>query len=201
VHRLEATLHGALPQRGPGPRRRGNALEVSKPEVLQFEEVAEKFARAVRDDERVRLGDPLEARREVWCLTDDAALLCFTRANQIADDDKPGCNSDTSLQGNARLERCHCGYQIKPCLHGSFGIVFVSLGITEIDEHAVAHVFCDKSAEAAHDFGDALLIGRNDVTEVFRVHARGKCRRADKVGEHHRDLAALGAVFGCRARR
>ena len=42
---------------------------------------------------------------------------------------------------------------------------------------------------------DALLIGRNDLAQVLGVHAGGECRRADEVGEHHRDLAALGAVL------
>ena len=40
-----------------------------------------------------------------------------------------------------------------------------------------------------------LLIGRNDLAQVFRVHARRERRRADQVGEHHRDLSALGALL------
>ena len=72
----------------------------------------------------------------------------------------------------------------------------MGLRIAEIDKDAVAHIFRDKAAEAAHDLGDAFLIGRNDLAQVLRVHAGGKCRRADKVGEHHRDLAALGESNG-----
>ena len=69
-------------------------------------------------------------------------------------------------------------------------------GIAEIDEHPVAHVLGYEAAEALHGLSDAPLIGRNDLTQIFRVHARGQRGRADEVGEHHSDLAALGAVFG-----
>ena len=66
------------------------------------------------------------------------------------------------------------------------------LGIAEIDEDAVAHIFRYEATEAAHGLGNAFLIGRNDLAQVLRVHAGGECRRADQVREHHCDLAALG---------
>ena len=67
-------------------------------EVLQLEQIAEKLSRALGDDDRVRLGDPLQARREVRRLADDAALLRLTRSDQVADDDQPGRNADAGLQ-------------------------------------------------------------------------------------------------------
>ena len=45
------------------------------PEVLKLEEIAEELSRALGDDDRVRLGDALQARRQVRRLADDAALL------------------------------------------------------------------------------------------------------------------------------
>ena len=71
----------------------------------------------------------------------------------------------------------------------------MGLRVAEVDEHAVAHVFRHEPAEALHGLGDALLIGGNDLAQVFRVHARRECRRTDQVREHHRDLAALGGVL------
>ena len=64
----------------------------------------------------------------------------------------------------------------------------------EVHEHAVAHVLRYEAIEALHSLGDALLIGRNDLPQVLRVHPRRQCRRTDKVREHDRDLAALGGV-------
>ena len=41
----------------------------------------------------------------------------------------------------------------------------MGLRIAEIDQHAVAHVFRHKAAEAANRLGDAFLIGRNDLAK------------------------------------
>ena len=72
----------------------------------------------------------------------------------------------------------------------------MGLWVAEVDQYAVAHVLGYEPAEAVHGLGDAFLIGRNDLAQVLRVHAGGERRRADQVGEHHRDLPALGGVFG-----
>ena len=68
------------------------------PEVLKLEQIAEKLSRALGDDNHVRLGDALQARREVRRLADDAALLRLARSDQVADHDQPGGNADTGLQ-------------------------------------------------------------------------------------------------------
>ena len=98
---LEAAFDGARPQCRPGAHRLGDALEVSGAEVLQLEEIAEKLSRALGDDDRVRLGNPLQTRRKVWRLADDAAFLRLARSDQIADYDQPGGNADTGLQRSA----------------------------------------------------------------------------------------------------
>src|SRR5262249_8255539 len=109
---LEAAFDGARPQRHPGPRRLGEALEVPGPEVLQFKEIAQKSTRAVANDDHVRLGNLLQPRREIRRLANDAALLRLPRAEEIADDDQPGRNSDTGPQGK-RFERAHRRDQFK----------------------------------------------------------------------------------------
>ena len=101
VQRLEAAFHRTRPQRRPGPHRPGDALEVLRPEVLKLEQIAEKPSRALGDDDPVRLGDALQARRKVRRLADDAALLRLARSDQVADDDQPGRNADTGLQRSA----------------------------------------------------------------------------------------------------
>ena len=90
-----------------------------------------------------------------------------------------------------RLQLGHRGDQLQARTHRPLGVVLMRLRIAEINQHAVAHVFGDEAAEAAHGLGDAFLIGRNDLAQVLRVHAGGQCRRADQVREHHRDLASL----------
>ena len=93
------------------------------------------------------------------------------------------------------LERGHPRYHLQACTNGSLSIIFVGLRIAEVDEHPVAHVLRHEPAEALHGLGDAFLIGRNDLSQVLRIHAGGKCRRAYEVRKHHRHLAALGTIL------
>ena len=148
VQRLEAAFRGTRPQRRPGPRRPGDALEVLRPEVLKLEQIAEQPARALGDDDHVRFGDRLQPRREIRRLADDAALLRLPRSDEVADDDQPGRDPDPHAQRRARR-----GDELRrrlddrePGLHGALGVVFVRLRIAEIGEHAVAHVFGDEAA-------------------------------------------------------
>jgi hypothetical protein len=107
VQRLEAACHGTRAQHGPGPCWPGEALKVPGPDVLQFKEIADKSTRAVANDDNIRLGNPLQSRRKIRRLANDAALLRLARADEIADDDHSGRNSDTGLQGSARFELGH----------------------------------------------------------------------------------------------
>jgi len=195
VQCLEAACYGARPQRRPSPHCLAEPLEiVSGAEVLQLEKIAKKPACAVADDDCVRFGNPLQARREVRGLAYDAALLRVSRANEVADDDHPGRNSDTGPQRRARLERANRCDRFQASLYGSLGIVLMREGIAKIHQNTVAHVSRHESIKPVHSLGDAFLMRKNDPAQVFRVHVGGERRRANQVGEHYRDLAPLGGV-------
>ena len=80
---------------------------------------------------------------------------------------------DTGVNG---LECRDCGDQFQPSAYSPLCVVLVSLGIAEIHEDAVAHVVRDESTEAPHGLRDALLVGRNDLSQVNRILA-SKSRR------------------------
>jgi hypothetical protein len=61
--------------------------------------------------------------------------------------------------------------QLQPRPDRSLGVVLMGLRIAKVHEHAVVHVLRHESAEALHGFGDALLIGRDDLAQVLGVHA------------------------------
>jgi hypothetical protein len=63
----------------------------------------------------------------------------------------------------------------------TLGVVLVSPRIAKVYEHTIAHLLRHKSVQAVDNI--AFVIGGQDVAQVFRVHARGECRRADHVGE------------------
>ncbi len=54
----------------------------------------------------------------------------------------------------------------------ALGVVLMRLGVAEIDQHAVAHVFGDKTGEPADGVGDAAVIGPDDLAQILGVEAR-----------------------------
>jgi hypothetical protein len=64
----------------------------------ELEQIADKSSRAVGDNDHIRLCDPLQARREVRCLADNAALLSLSRSDQVADHHQTSRNTDPGLQ-------------------------------------------------------------------------------------------------------
>ena len=77
----------------------------------------------------------------------------------------------TRVCGRVGLESTYSSNQFQPCAHGSLCVVLVGLRIAEVNQDTITHVLRDKAAEALHGLGDALPISRNDLAEVFRVHA------------------------------
>src|SRR5262249_41374641 len=142
-------------------------------------EIAEKSTRAVTDDDHVRLGNLLQPRREIWRLANDAVLLRLPPADEIADDDQPGRNSDTGLQGSARLDLGHRFDQFEPRPYGSLGVVLMGSGTAKIHEGTAPHVSPHETIEAVPGIRHPFLLGSNDLAQALRVHARGECRRPD----------------------
>ena len=71
------------------------------------------------------------------------------------------------------LRAAHRSDQFQPRSHSPLCIVLVSLGVAKVDQHTVAHgTSPTKPPKRCTVSGDALVIGRNDLAEVFRVHAR-----------------------------
>ena len=54
-------------------------------------------------------------------------------------------------------------------------------GIAEVNQYAIAQISGNEASEAAYGLGDAPLIGRNDLAQVFWVETSRQRRRADKV--------------------
>src|SRR5262249_28228621 len=76
--------------------------------------------------------------------------------------------------------------------HRALSIIFMRLRITEIDQHAVAHVSGDEAIEPGDDFGDGAVVGGDDLAQILWIESRRQLGRADEVAEHHRQLPAFG---------
>jgi hypothetical protein len=200
VQCLEAVLLRTFPQRRICARLPDDALEVLRSEIAEFEKVAEKLARALGDDDAVRRGDTLQPGGQVWRVADDAALLCLSRAQEIADDHNPGRNPHPHVQrragGGLKLRRGLDDCQ--PSSHCALRVVLVRLRIAEIGEHSVAHVLGDEAPIALDHVRAALVIGPDDPPHVLGIEpSRHRCRTYE-IAEHHRKLTALGGVLRLR---
>src|SRR6185312_4968913 len=103
-------------------------------------------------------------------------LLRSARPDQIADDDKTRCDADARLERRVGLQITYSSDQLQPCAYCPLGVVLVRMGVAEVEQHPVAHELRDETAEATYGLRGAILIGRNDLAEVFGVHT-GRKRR------------------------
>ena len=169
--------------------RRGDALDLDGAEVAALEEIADQPARARGDNDRPRLGQGLQASREVWGLADDRLLLSRAFADQIADHYQPGGDPDPRLEVD--------GFDVEPAdslddtqtgSYSALGIVLMRLRVAEINKHAVAHVLGDEAVEPGH----GAVISGNDLAQILRIETRGKRGRADEIAERYSELPPLG---------
>jgi hypothetical protein len=98
VQGLEPARDGTRAQDLPGRHRRGDALDLDRPEVAVLEEIADQPACARGDYDSFGLGQGLQARGKVRRLADNRLFLRRAAADQIADDHQPGSDTDTRLQ-------------------------------------------------------------------------------------------------------
>ena len=118
----------------------------------------------------------MQTRREVRRFAYDGLLLRSARADQIADNDEPRCDANTSLEGRVGFRPADGSHQVQPRTNGSLRVILVGLWIPEVHQDPVAHVLGNEAAKALHGRSDTFLVGRNDLAKVFRVHARRQRR-------------------------
>jgi hypothetical protein len=106
----------------------------------------------------------------------DGLLLRSARPDQVANNHQTRCDAYARLEARVGLQATHSSDQLQPCAHCPLGVVLVCMGVAEVDQHTVAHKFRDETAETTHGLRDAFLVGRNDLSQVFGVHARRQCR-------------------------
>jgi len=69
--------------------RPSDPLQLPWSKVPQLEKIAQQPSRGLGNDDGVRLGDALKARREVRRLADDTALLRFAGPDKVSDHHHP----------------------------------------------------------------------------------------------------------------
>jgi len=137
----------------------------------------------------------LQAGGEVRRFTDDRLFLRRSFANQIADNHQPGGNPNARLEPDGfDIEATDSVDRAEPRSHRPLGIVLMRSRVAEINQHPVAHEFSDKAIVLADTLIHGSVIGADHLSQVFRIEPRGQRRRAHKIAEHHRELAALSPI-------
>jgi len=124
------------------------------------------------DHQRVRRGQGLQPSGKVRRPADDPALLRCALADQIADHGQPGGDAEPYTQSFARRQPADRFDHREAGVHRPLGIVLMRLRISEINQHAVAHVFGDKAVKAADRLGDTAMIGADDLAQILGIEPR-----------------------------
>jgi hypothetical protein len=192
VQCLEPARDDTRAQHLPSRHRHSDALHLDGAEIAVFEEIADQPARTCGDDDRTRLGQCLQTGGEVGRFADDRLFLCRALTDQVTDHDQPGGDPDARLQFDGfDIETTDSIGDTQPRPDRTFGIVLMCSRVAEIDQHAVAHVFGDKSIHPDDDFSDSAMVSSDDLAQILGIEPRREFGRAGQVAEHHRQLPAL----------
>lgn len=145
--RLEAADVLGFPQDGPRGNWRIEAFERLRPKRLQLESAAEQPPRRLCDHDAPWLGQRLQPRGQVGRIADDRLLLRRALPDEIADHDNAGRDADADLKPilRAGIEFRDNRQNVQARPDGSFRVLLMRSGKTEIREHAVAHEFGDEA--------------------------------------------------------
>src|SRR5205085_8177420 len=132
---LEAADNPALADHTPGTLRLVKTGDRLRPEILDLEQCADLSPGAVGHNQGAGPGQRLQTGGKVWRLTDEAAFLSSTGADQIADDDEASGDADPHVQ------RLLCGKPTdrlddrQPGASRALGVVLMGLRVAEINQH------------------------------------------------------------------
>jgi hypothetical protein len=124
------------------------------------------------------------ARFGVWPTT--ACSWGCSCTDQVADHDEPGGDAYANLERRTAM-RCELRNRldkIEPDANCALSIMFMRLGVAEIGENAVTHVFRHEPTVALDQVGAAVMIGADNPTQVLRIKLARQRGRTDQVTKH-----------------
>ena len=148
-------------------------------EVFTVEPRAFELVGAGCDHDRVRRCESLQARGQVRRLSDHRALLGGALADNVADHHRSRRDAyahreiaGTTTRG-IRFETCDGLDELEPGAYGTLCVILVGARISEVGEHAVAHVAGDVAIVAFDGGRYGILIAAVDIAQLLRVEPPG----------------------------
>ena len=194
TYRLETAFRVGLADDRPGFDRLGVAFEIMSPKVAELEQLADQPPRGRSDHDHAGFRQALDPIGEVRRIAHDGSFLRHPGTDQFAHDHRAGRYSHSRRQrlATGRAQLTDRGQHVEAGAHRPFRVVLMGARIAEINQQAIAQEPREKAVIGRQYGGTGFLIGADDCMHFFRIEARGERGRADKVAEHHRQLAALG---------
>ena len=190
----EPALQHPFAEHGEGPHRLIDALQIERPEIVEFEIVADQASGEVGNHHLAGPGCCLEAGSDVRRLSDDGLFLGGSGADEIAHYDQSRRDADPAGERRAAArQRCHSLADRQSGSHGPLGFILMRPGPAEIGEHSVAHEFRDVAFERRDFAGHCVLVGAKQLPHLFGIEAAGERGRSHEIDEHHGELPAFRA--------
>src|SRR5437899_7319363 len=70
----------------------------------------------------------------------------------------------------------------------------MGLGVTKVDQEAIAQILRNVSLKAPDHLGAGGLVSTYHLAPVFWIELPGQCRRAHQVAKQHGQLSAFGLM-------
>src|SRR5262249_16954131 len=125
-------------------------------------------------------------------------LLLPSLPTHLPHNDQPSMNPytdgelDTFGLLQTGIEVSHGSKNSQPSPYCSLGVIFMGLGITEINKQAVTEQLSDMPIVALNNFSTHLLIRPYHVPVRFGVELAGEARGVHHITKQHGQLAAFG---------
>ena len=153
-------------------------LDFTAAQVLALESRADQLSRFRRDQDRVRIGERLQTRREIERHAECRLLLGGALADRASHDDQAG--GDTDANGNIHrpfgvtaAQRARRLDDLQGGLDGAFGVILMPSRVAEIGQQAEPGVLGDVSVEALDDGTPSAEPGLQQLIEIFRIERAG----------------------------
>ncbi len=191
VRSLETARQPSHPRHAPDLQRPRDALQQVLAAVQAVEARLHQAMHPAADDDRVRLGDVLQPRRDDHRVAGRAAVVRLHDHEAAGDAD---AHRDVRQVG--QLERGQPRDDVERRADGALGLVLVRHRVAEEGDDAVAQALEDVAFVARHAVGARLFVDVDDALQGFGVDAAGDLGEAHHVAEQHGQRAPL-AGFAC----
>jgi hypothetical protein len=177
-----------------GPHPIALALQLVEPSILEGE-AADGVRGPLGDEDRSRVGDPLEPRRRVHRVARHHRLA---RPGVRRGEDLAGVDPDADLQRDVvhalevAVQLVESPHHPKGCAERALGIVLVRRRHAERRHHRITDELLDRAALCLDLLAHRVPVGLHDLPEPLRVQSFAERGGPGDVGEQHRhDLPFL----------